>query len=279
MWKPLPKTVTRIVISGILVFGSVACSNDTPEQSSSPKATPVVNVKATSPAAAKRPPKPAPSPAQQASPQADNNTYEQAIDIATGAVSITKSAVSREDWSLAAKQWQQAIQLLKVIPASNRNHANAQKKVVQYQGFLADAKERAAPPPNKNTPGDINPQFFSIPIKGRMSGTPIVEIVFDGSQKFDLLFDTGASSTLITESMARALRLKAVGLTPKGVADGAVVLLPFGFVKSMEVDGRLKRKLEVAIAPPAMPIGLLGQDFFEGYDIAIKENVIEFRRR
>jgi hypothetical protein len=26
-------------------------------------------------------------------------------------------------------------------------------------------------------------------------------------------------------------------------------------------------------------MGLLGQDFFEGYDISIKENLIEFRRR
>lgn len=277
MWKPLPKTLTRLIISGILLFGNVSCRG-TSEQSSRPKASPVVNETAIPRPVVKRTVLPAASPITQASPQTDQN-YEQAIDIAIGAVSITKSAVSREDWSLAAKQWQQAIQLLKAIPASNRNHANAQKKLVQYQSFLTDAKERATPPPSKNTPGDINPQFFSIPIKGRTNGTPIVEIVFDGNQRFDMLFDTGASSTLITEAMARALRLKAVGLTPKGVADGAVVLLPFAFVKSIEVDGRLKRKLEVAIAPPAMPIGLLGQDFFEGYDIAIKENVIDFRRR
>lgn len=94
-----------------------------------------------------------------------------------------------------------------------------------------------------------------------------------------MLFDTGATSTLITTAMAKTLKLKPVGLTPKGVADGAVVLLPYAFVQPIETDGRLKRKQEVAIAPPAMPIGLLGQDFFQGYDIAIKENIIEFRKR
>lgn len=176
-------------------------------------------------------------------------------------------------------QWQQAIRLIQAVPKSSTNHSDAQKKLAQYQSFLADARERATPPPSKNTPGDINPQFFSVPIKARSGGTPVVEVVFDGTQKFDMIFDTGASSTLITEPMARTLKLKPVGFTAKGVADGAVVVLPYAFVKSMETDGRLKRKPEVAIAPPAMPIGLLGQDFFEGYDILIKENIIEFRRR
>jgi aspartyl protease family protein len=78
--------------------------------------------------------------------------------------------------------------------------------------------------------------------------------------------------------MANTLRLKPVGVTKSVVADGAVVALAVAFVKSMEIDGRLKRKLPVAIAPAAMPIGLLGQDFLEGYDIAIKKDAIEFRR-
>jgi hypothetical protein len=276
MWIASPKTVSWIVISGILLFGSLACNSET-ETSTTP-ASPVAKVKATPSATPKRPVKTVAS-LSTAPTKPDNKNYEEAIDIAAGAATITKSAVSREDWTLVVSQWQQAIGLIKAVPKSNPNHADAQKKLTQYQSFLADAKERAAPPPNQNTPGDINPQFFSIPIKARNGGTPIVEVVFDGTQKFDMLFDTGASSTLITEPMAKTLKLKPVGFTPKGVADGAVVLLPYAFVKSMETDGRLKRKQEVAIAPPAMPIGLLGQDFFQGYDIAIKENVIEFRRR
>lgn len=64
-----------------------------------------------------------------------------------------------------------------------------------------------------------------------------------------------------------------------GVADGAIVQMPVAILESMEVDGRLKRKIEVAIAPPSMPVGLLGHDFFDGYDITIKDDVIEFRKR
>jgi predicted aspartyl protease len=279
MWKPFPKTATWIVISGTLVLGSLACSNGTPNTSSSPQASPVVKSQVTPSPVAQRPRKPVASPPENKPPvQADQN-YERAVDIATGAVTITKSAVSREDWTLAANQWQQAIKLLKAVPVKSANHAKAQKKLALYQNFLADAQERSTPAPKTTALGDTSPQFFSVPIKGRSGGTPIIEVFFDGTQKFDMLFDTGANSTLITLAMAKALRLKPVGVTVKQVADGAAVALPFAFLKSIEIDGRLKRKLEVAIAPPAMPIGLLGQDFFDGYDIMIKENVIEFRRR
>jgi hypothetical protein len=44
----------------------------------------------------------------------------------------------------------------------------------------------------------------------------------------------------------------------------------------MEIDGRIKRNMSVVVAPPAMEEGLLGQDFYEGYEIAIKEDIIEF---
>jgi predicted aspartyl protease len=279
MWKPFPKTATWIVISSTLVLGNVACSNGTPDTSSSPQASPVVKSPVTPSPIAQRPPKPVASPPEKQPPIQPDQNYEQAIDIGTGAVTITKSAVSRDDWTLAANQWQQAIKLLKAVPVKSANHSKAQQKLALYQNFLADAKEKSTPPPKTTALGDSSPQFFSIPILGRNGGTPIVEVFFNGTQKFEMLFDTGASGTLITESMAKALRLKPVGIRVVRVADGAAVALPFAFLNSLEVDGRLKRKLEIAIAPPAMPIGLLGQDFFDGYDITIKENVIEFRRR
>jgi len=153
----------------------------------------------------------------------------------------------------------------------------AQQKLNQYQRFLADAKQKATPPPKKPTQGDVSPQFFSTSIKGRNGGTPIIEVSFDG-KKYDMLFDTGATNTLITLAMAYELKLKPVGVSKSIVADGSVVTLPVAYIKSMEIDGRLKRKIPVSIAPPSMPIGLLGQDFFEGYEVTIKQNIIEFRR-
>jgi aspartyl protease family protein len=94
-----------------------------------------------------------------------------------------------------------------------------------------------------------------------------------------MLFDTGATGTLITLPIAQALRLKAVGQDKVGVADGATVILPVALLKSLEVDGRLKRNMRVWVSLGLGEMGLLGQDFFEGYDISIKEDVIEFRRR
>ena len=35
----------------------------------------------------------------------------------------------------------------------------------------------------------------------------------------------------------------------------------------------------VAVVLPALDMGLLGQDFFEGYNVTIKKNVVEFRRQ
>jgi predicted aspartyl protease len=300
MWKPSPRIGTLIVLSGLLALGSVACNNDTPDNPPSPPASPVPKSQApptpASPPASKlaasalgnKPPTTAKTSGKKPSTTADasgteapttSDTYQQAIDVATGAAIISQSAVSRDDWNLVASQWQQAIQLLKAVPNSSSNHPSAQKKLTQYQGFLAEAKQKATPLPKKTQQGDINPQFFSVPIKGRIGGIPIIEVSFNGTQKFDMLFDTGATNTLITVSMAYALKLKRSGLTKITIADGSQVVLPVTSLKSMEVDGRLKRQLTVSVAPPAMPIGLLGQDFYEGYDVSIKENVIEFRRR
>lgn len=221
-----------------------------------------------------------PRPAQTSiSSKAPDTSYQQALDVATGAVTISNSAVSREDWSLVANHWQKSIKLLKTVPSSSRHYNTAQQKLTEYKVYLADAKLRATPPPSKPCSGETNPAFFSIPIKGRIGGIPIVEVSFNDNQKFDMLFDTGASKTLITASMATTLRLPLAGFGKMQVADGAIVILPIAQVKSQEIDGRFRMEVPVAVAPPEMGIGLLGQDFYKGYDVHIKENVIEFRRQ
>ncbi|MHC5830812.1 MAG: retroviral-like aspartic protease family protein, partial [Nostoc sp.] len=45
---------------------------------------------------------------------------------------------------------------------------------------------------------------FTAPIKRRIGGTPIVEVTFNGQQKFEMIVDTGASGTVITQEMADA---------------------------------------------------------------------------
>lgn len=253
-------------------------ASPSPKQAASPTAKSAASPSAKPAASPAKKQATAPKNAATTTTASASEAYAKAIDIATGAVTISQSAVSREDWSLAASHWQQAIQLLKSVPASSSQHALAQQKLSQYQRFLAEAKQKATPPPKKTTQGDVSPQFFSTPIKGRNGGTPIIEVTFDGKKKYDMLFDTGATSTLITLAMAYELKLQAVGVSKSVIADGSVVALPVAYVKMMEIDSRLKRKMLVSIAPPSMPIGLLGQDFFEGYEVTIKQNVIEFRR-
>jgi aspartyl protease family protein len=115
-------------------------------------------------------------------------------------------------------------------------------------------------------------------IKRREGGTPVIDVVFNGSRSFEMLLDTGASGTLITESMAIALRIPIVTTGRFTVADGRTVVFPIGQVRSMSIDGAESRNVLVAIAPNTAT-GLLGQNFFGQYDIKIKRDVIEFYRR
>lgn len=121
---------------------------------------------------------------------------------------------------------------------------------------------------------------FQVPIKGRMGGTPVIDVTFNGGRTFEMLLDTGATSTLILAEMARLLNIKPIDSGQFILADGSSVTLDIGQVRSIEVGGLVARNLTVGIAPPTRDaMGLLGQDVFGAYDITIKERMIEFRRR
>ncbi len=62
------------------------------------------------------------------------------------------------------------------------------------------------------------------------------------------------------------------------MADGRTVALPLAKVASMSVNGAEVKNVEVAIADKT-DIGLLGHDFFDNYDVKIKQQVVEFYRR
>lgn len=118
---------------------------------------------------------------------------------------------------------------------------------------------------------------FQAKIKRRKSNIPVIEVTFNGKQKFEMMLDSGASGTVITPAMAKALGVVEQGTveaqTPNGVAT-----FPVGRVTSMEAGGLAINNVVVAISP-SLDIGLLGQDFFGNKDITIKRDVIEFRSR
>jgi predicted aspartyl protease len=118
---------------------------------------------------------------------------------------------------------------------------------------------------------------FIIPIKRRAGGTPVIDVTFNGNQQFEMIVDTGASGTVITQQMATALAVVPVGKARANTASSKAVEFPIGYVNSMEVEGVKINKIAVAIAGAELETGLLGHDFFGDYDITIKRDVVEFR--
>ena len=99
-----------------------------------------------------------------------------------------------------------------------------------------------------------------------------------------MLFDTGASATLITPTMARNLNIVPFDKARIATASASEVEMDVGRVSKIQVGNAILEELIVTIAPPEVEgglqgMGLLGQNFFGSYDITIKENIIELRTR
>jgi len=140
-----------------------------------------------------------------------------------------------------------------------------------YSQFRRGQSNRVQPPASPSA----NPKVFQAKIKRRASGTPVIDVVFNGDKTFEMIVDTGASGTLITQRMAVALGVRPVRTGRAAIADGSVVEFPIGLVRSIRVGGAAIQNVEVAIAKQ-MQIGLLGHDFFGNYDVKIKKDVVEF---
>ncbi|NQE33476.1 hypothetical protein E5S67_01195 [Microcoleus sp. IPMA8] len=138
-------------------------------------------------------------------------------------------------------------------------------------GFLPEALNPAT------SPAAAKSGVFQAKIKRREANIPVIEVTFNGKQKFEMMVDSGASGTVITPAMAKALGLVLQGTvqaqTPNGVAT-----FPLGRLTSIEAGGLAVQNVVVAISP-SLDIGLLGHDFFGNKDITIKQDVIEFRPR
>ncbi len=122
------------------------------------------------------------------------------------------------------------------------------------------------------------PGVYQAKIVRRNQGIPVIEVVFNENQSFEMMVDTGASATVITPVMAEMLGVIPTG---RGLADTPSqknAEFEIGLVRSVDISGARSLNLPVAIAP-ALDMGLLGQDFFSQYDVTIKEDVIEFRER
>lgn len=127
--------------------------------------------------------------------------------------------------------------------------------------------------PKKNS---AHASEFQAKIKRRESGIPVIDVTFNGQQKFEMLLDTGASQTTITTEMAQALGVVPIGMHKAQIANGDIVEFPIGQVASMSVGKAIVREPKVSITEGDP---LLGQNFFEDYDVVIRRDVVEFQPR
>lgn len=284
MLKSSRSSVSLWLVVGALSVSSLACSRaDSLSQGSSsipvsePKAAVTVN----------------PKPAAKSAKVPQSEAYELAIDKAQSAKSMSQSVQSADDWKLVASRWQQAIMLLKQVPKADPNKKLANQKLVEYQRSLASAQSRAdrtgkdrgetleskivvdtpladaMAEPNVSSSGG----GYRARIKYRQSRIPVIDVLFNGSRQFEMMVDTGASGTMITPDMAEGLGAKVVGtataMTPAGQTEVAVAM-----IKSIRVGTRVIRNVPVTIGP----VRLLGHDFFDGCDLSIKQETVEFQQ-
>lgn len=323
MLKQFPGSVTPWLPIVVLLGALSACQSQdlqTTRPTDNPSSTSAATASSQLPASSSGS---ASSSAASTSSSSQSDPYQQAIERASSAYTIGRSAQSGDDWKLVANRWKQAIELMKAVPASNSRHRQAQQKLLEYQQHLSHAQKQASRPVKPQNPDGVivlpstvaqvqparpqsqlpaaqpapaapspaaptgaqsanpsaAPQVFRVPITRRAGNTPVVQVMFNGSQPFDMIVDTGASGTLITRQMANALGVVPVSQANVNTASQKNVTFPLGYVQSMELGGARANNLLVAIAGPELDIGLLGHDFFGRYDVTIREQEVEFRER
>ena len=150
-------------------------------------------------------------------------------------------------------------------------------------GHLCGASNNAntSSPKTKLSGSSEDQDLIIIPIKrrtGGLHGTPVVDVTFNGEHTFEMLFDTGATMTVISESMAETIGVEVIGELPFQTASSQQVFFAIATVDETSVSNLNRSNFNIAIAPN-LGMGLLGQDLYGTYDITIKYGTIELRRR
>ncbi len=178
--------------------------------------------------------------------------------------------------AVAQKNWTKAVQLVdRLIPLAPQQAS----QLKQYRTQLLNLSKNTLSSPTQPQRSSF-PQG-SIAIKRREGGVPVIDVLFNGRQNFEMLVDSGASLTVITRPMAKALGLTPanfVGVINAQTANGSTKM-PIAYLSTVTVAGLTTVQVPVAIAGPDLELGLLGQDFLQRYDVILKTNRIEFHDR
>ncbi|MFN3679011.1 TIGR02281 family clan AA aspartic protease [Thermosynechococcus sp.] len=179
--------------------------------------------------------------------------------------------------AIANQDWATAVQILDQVIRAHPQQAQALARYRQELLRLQQLPRTPAPP----MATVITQPSGIVPILRRQGGIPVISVTFNQRLRFEMLVDSGASMTVITQPMARAL-----GITPAQVVDNRVfhtangqVVLPIVYVQSISVGGFQRQQLPVAVAGSEISIGLLGQDFLQHFDVSLRQDHIQLQRR
>lgn len=146
-------------------------------------------------------------------------------------------------------------------------------------GFLC---QNSAPRYNRDRyqspPRDREKSVYTVPIKSRRAGIPVIDVQFNDRYIFEMMLDTGASQIVITKQMAKILKVNHTHDVWVSTPSNNRVRMPSGYLYSVGV-AEISQSNPFVITSPSMDMGLLGQSFFGRYDMTIKSDVIEFRER
>jgi predicted aspartyl protease len=142
MIKPHRPTALTL-LTGLLVWGSTACSSS--GDSASSQSSNLANAPVAAPLdqTASGPQTGSLSKAEASQTKFSVDPFQQALERAASASTMGQAAQSRDDWRLVANRWQQAIQLMQTVPSSSPHQSQASQKLAEYKRNLAYAQRQA----------------------------------------------------------------------------------------------------------------------------------------
>ncbi|MCM1982636.1 retropepsin-like aspartic protease family protein [Lyngbya confervoides] len=177
--------------------------------------------------------------------------------------------------AVAAENWSGALGIIdQLIPRVPQQRTALE----DYRSRLQRLEQVDSPP---SPQARVNRPHGQVPIKRRENGVIVIDATFNGRQSYDMLLDSGASVTVITQDMARDLGIRAENVVQTATFSTAngYTRLPIVYLQSVDVGGLVLRQVPVAIAGQELRMGLLGQDFLQQYDVILKRDRVEFLRR